>query len=191
METQRTRRVLVDTAARLLVKDRGASLGEIAAAAGVGRTTLHRYFAGRDDLVVAVALDALDRAEAAVEASVPGEGAVAEAFLRAAQALIPIAPQLEFLLTEASLSDETEVRRRGDEVIAPLLALAERGRHDGLVRHDVTADWVVDAFLALLLAAWDGIDDGRLAPKLAPRLVTDTLLGGVANHPWPPAPSGP
>lgn len=177
-----TRGLLVETAARLLVKDRGASLGAIAAAAGVGRTTLHRHFAGREDLIVAVGLDALERAEAALRDSATGEGEVAEAFRRAAQALTPIAPQLGFLLGETSLGGQPEINRQTEAAIAPLLALAQRATQEGVVRPDVPADWVVDAFFALLLAAWDGIDGGRLAPKLAPGLVVDTLLAGVATR---------
>lgn len=176
------------TAARLLVKNRGASLGGIAAAAGVGRTTLHRHFASRDDLLVAVALDALDRAEAALHASAPGEGGVTDALRRATEALLPIAPQLAFLLGETSLGGSAAITRRTDAAIAPLLALGERAARERLLRRDVTPDWLVDAFFALLLAAWDGIDGGRLAPRLAPRLVVDTLLSGIAAHPRPAGP---
>lgn len=178
METDRTRRAVVEAATRLLVKNRGVSLAEVAAAAGVGRTTLHRHFPGREDLVRAVALDALDRAERALDGE-PGDGDVAAALGRAAEALTPIGPQLAFLLSEASLGRDPDVRRRTDEAIAPLLALATRAGDEGLLRRDVPRDWVVDAFFGLLLAAWDSVADGRLAARAAPRLVVDTLLTGV------------
>lgn len=142
-------------------------------------TTLHRHFASRDDLLVAVALDALDRAEAALHAGAPAEGGVADALQRATEALLPIAPQLAFLLGETSLGGQAAITRRTDAAIAPLVALGERAAREGLLRRDVTPDWLVGAFFALLLAAWDGIDGGRLAPRLAPRLVVDTLLSGV------------
>ena len=67
-----TRRRLLETAATLLCKDSGASLAEVAAAAGIGRTTLHRYFPSRHDLLYALADDALIRVEEAVSKALPG-----------------------------------------------------------------------------------------------------------------------
>ena len=44
----RTRRSLLDAAVFVLSKDSSASLSEVATTAGVGRTTLHRYFPTRE-----------------------------------------------------------------------------------------------------------------------------------------------
>ena len=43
------------------------SLGEVAAAASVGRTTLHRYFPERSDLLAAIAVHPLEQVAAATE----------------------------------------------------------------------------------------------------------------------------
>lgn len=182
MDADTTRRTLVDTATRLLVKNRGVSTGEIAAAAGVGRTTLHRYFATRDDLVRAVGLAALDRSEEALsDDTALDEGDVEAALLGVAVALTPFGPSLEFLLAEASLTDDPEVRARTEQVIAPLAALVDRAREEGLVRAAVPVEWVVDAFFGLLFTAWEGVANGTLAPRSAPHLVVDTLLRGVSE----------
>lgn len=180
MDADATRRALVETATRLLVKNRGVSTGEIAAAAGVGRTTLHRHFATRDDLVRAVGLAALDRSEAALPAAAL-EGDVEAALLRVAVALTPLGPSLAFLLAEASLTSDPEVRARTERALAPLAALVERARAEGLVGAGVPGEWVVDAFFGLLLTAWEGVANGTLAPRAAPRLVVDTLLRGVGG----------
>ncbi len=47
---------LLDVAAGVLVADPAASLAEVAKAAGIGRTTLHKQYATRDDLLCAVGL---------------------------------------------------------------------------------------------------------------------------------------
>jgi AcrR family transcriptional regulator len=50
----RNRERILDAAERLLEQSPSAPLAEIAAAAGVARSTLHRRFASRDDLIAAV-----------------------------------------------------------------------------------------------------------------------------------------
>ena len=61
-----TRPSLLDVAAEVLVADPAASLAEVAEAAGIGRTTLHKHYATRDDLLTAVGNRALDLWEQAV-----------------------------------------------------------------------------------------------------------------------------
>src|SRR5690349_7306737 len=66
-------RILV-AAQRHLNQHPTASLADLAAAADVGRATLHRYFAGRDDLLVELGGRSIDRweqslTEAGVEAA--------------------------------------------------------------------------------------------------------------------------
>src|SRR5262245_66641957 len=63
----RVKRPLLDVVAEVLVADPAASLAEVAAAAGIGRTTLHKHYATRDDLVTAVAHRAMDLWEQAVD----------------------------------------------------------------------------------------------------------------------------
>ena len=58
-------RALLDVAADVLGANPSASLAAIAAAAGIGRTTLHKQYATRQDLLAAVATHVLDRAEEA------------------------------------------------------------------------------------------------------------------------------
>jgi len=60
---------VLDTAAAVLAKDPAASLGQVAAAAGIGRTTLHKQFPTRLDLLVAVASRGLDIIESVTAAA--------------------------------------------------------------------------------------------------------------------------
>ena len=64
----RTRQAIIDAAIDLLAANPACSLGDIAAAAQVGRTTLHRYFAERADLLAAVGAEGGERLERAVAA---------------------------------------------------------------------------------------------------------------------------
>ena len=87
---------LLDVAAAVLVADPAASMAEVATAAGIGRTTLHKHYATRADLLCAVGHRALDLLEQAIDEATAAEHA--DGGLRAlVAALIPIGPQLAFL----------------------------------------------------------------------------------------------
>ncbi|WP_231634010.1 TetR/AcrR family transcriptional regulator, partial [Streptomyces clavuligerus] len=69
-------------AAALLARKSTATMDEVAKAAGIGRATLHRHFAGRDALVRALEEFGLRELEAAVEEARPDEGSAPEALRR-------------------------------------------------------------------------------------------------------------
>src|SRR4051812_11174193 len=65
----RTRRRLLESAARLIAEGRTPSTSEVAEAAGVSRRTAYRYFPTQEQLLVEAALEDLrPRVEAAVQA---------------------------------------------------------------------------------------------------------------------------
>ena len=86
-KAERVRRRILEAATGVLVMNRGVSMREIADAAEVGRTTLHRYFPGREDLIRAIALQAVAESEAAIKEAQLTEGSVEEAVRRLAEAL--------------------------------------------------------------------------------------------------------
>src|SRR5690348_14875162 len=87
---------LLDVAVEVLVADPAASLAEVADAAGIGRTTLHKHYATREDLLRAVGHRAIDRWEqvmAAADRAEDGDGGLSAL----AEAMVPIGPHLAFL----------------------------------------------------------------------------------------------
>lgn len=175
----RSRQAILDAAARLLSADHSAGLADIAAAAGVGRSTLHRLFPGREDLLRALATDAIQQVARAYAAAGPGEGSGAEALGRVIATLLPMGDRFAYLLREPSLDRDPAVDAALREVDAPLHAVAARGQVDGSLRRDVPSWWVVDLMGAAVYAAWEAVADGRLAPRDAPALVTAAVLRGV------------
>ena len=77
-----TAAALLDAAVEVLVADPSASLAEVAEAAGIGRTTLHKHYPTRDHLLRAVGHRSIDR----------WEQMVAGARGRSAQASITVYP---------------------------------------------------------------------------------------------------
>jgi AcrR family transcriptional regulator len=177
-----TRRRLLDTAAAVLGRHSGASLADIAAAAGVGRTTVHRHFATRTDLLHALAMDALQRVERAVTAArTDADEPLAAILQRVATALLPLADEMHFLGAGAEVWDLPDLVERWYDVSRPLEHTVRRAQHTGEVRPDLPVAWVVDLFLAAVFAASDGIIDGRIARRDAVTLVVGTVLDGVGG----------
>lgn len=175
----RTEQAILDAAARLLAANRGASMSEIAAAAGVGRTTLHRYFATREALIRAIAQTAISESVAAVERSRSTQGPAVVALERLVEALVPLGERFHFLLTEAQLGQDPVILAAAADITGPIHELLQRAGRDGTLRPDVPTAWATRALEALLYAAWQGVHDGEIAPRQTPRLVLTTLLSGL------------
>lgn len=174
------KRTLLDVATRVLLQSPTASLAEIAAAAGVSRTTLHQRYPTRQDLLVALALEAMDLVRQAYADARPDEGSAREAIERVVDRMVPLGPRLEFLLRERSLDAEEEVNRRYADLDAPLVVLVTRGQAAGELRADLPAWWLVASLVGAVYAAWEAIADGRLAPRDATGLVLTSVLDGLA-----------
>jgi AcrR family transcriptional regulator len=181
---------LLQTATEVLVADPAASLGDVARAAGIGRTSLHKLYPTRHALLVALAKDGLDLLELTyreADLDVPGPE-VAAALQRLVTALIPLGPRLEFLFRDRSLDAEPDLVERLDALDAPVRALVRRAQDEGVLATDLPVDWVVASVNALVYSAWELIASGRVAPVAAPGMVMRTLLGGLTPGATGPAP---
>jgi AcrR family transcriptional regulator len=181
---------LLQVAAEVLVADPRASLAEVAAAAGVGRTTLHKRYPTRDALLLAVAHESVDRfAEALADSGIallaPHATAAdaTDALRRLVEALVPLGARLEFLLRQPSLDDDPALAARIEGLDAPIEEFVRRAQRAGAVRNDAPVWWVVSTLYALTYSAWDGVARGRLAALDAPDLAFRTLLAGIGAPP--------
>lgn len=173
------RDVVLRAAAALLATDSGASLAEIAAAAGVGRTTVHRIFPTRADLLTALALAAVARLQTALDAARLDDGPATQVLERVVDEVLPLADELSFLDAGPEVWDLPQLRDAWLSVSSALDALVERGQREGDVRGDVPAEVVVEAFTGILLGVWNGVRDGRVAPATATRHVLTLTLSGI------------
>lgn len=155
----RTRRAILDAGVRVLSQQPGASLAEVAAAAGVGRTTMHRYFPERADLLAGIGADLLDRIAAATDRARLDEGPAPAALERLCQAYFALGEGLLLTMNEPQLfSDAFESESESDRA---LLRLVERGHLEGTIDPAMTPLWVQSLLWSLLYAAWmHARDDG-------------------------------
>jgi TetR/AcrR family transcriptional regulator, repressor for lfrA len=172
----RTRKAILDAASTVLATNPAASLSDIANAAGVGRSTLHRYFAERSELLRALALHVHALSNAAIDRAEPACGPPLEALRRVVEAQLDLGPIVPFIYNEPTIMADPELAAHldtGDEVIAEVL-----NRVSAHPRK-VPADWPRLAFWALL-------DAGYLALRTnkAPRVeivdaIMTTLTSGI------------
>jgi AcrR family transcriptional regulator len=172
------KRPLLDVVAEALVAQPGASLAEVAQAAGISRTTLHTQYATRDELVRAVGLRATEIWEQAVDrvADEPGTQAGLRGLLGA---MIESGPQLTFLWRNPVLDEDEELTRRYIEVETRCLAVLDRARSEGVLAASAPDWWLLQTVYALVYTAAEAVQFGKLAPLDAPDLALSTLLHGL------------
>ncbi len=173
---------LLDVAAEVLVADPAASLAEVAEAAGIGRTTLHKQYATRDDLLCAVGHRAIDLWEQAVAGA--GGGEDPDGGLRAlVAAMIPIGPQLGFLWRTPVFDHISELGERWLSVEARCLAVLKRAGDLGSLAADVPDWWLLQMLYSVVYVAAESVGVGKLAPLDAPGLALGTFLHGLGARP--------
>lgn len=166
-------------ATQVLIESPGASLGDIARAAGISRTTLHTWFPTRQELLIALAMAAMDLIEEAYVEAELEVGPVEDAIRRAVALMIPLGPRVEFLLRERSLDAEAEVVARHQRLDRPMEDLVRRGQDRGTLRRDLPGWWIVSSLASAVFGAWNAVADGRLAPRDASDIVCATVLDGL------------
>lgn len=174
------KRPLLEVVAEVLVARPAASLADVAEAAGISRTTLHKQYATREELVRAVGVWATERWEQAIErvADQPGtEAGLRELFA----AMIECAPQLSFLWRNPAFDEDEELTQRYVAVQTRCLAVLDRARIGGLLAAATPDWWMLQTMYGLAYTAWESVEAGKLAPLDAPDLTVHTLLHGLGT----------
>ena len=183
-DAQGTAARVVAAAIHLLADQPDATMQEIADAAGMGRATVYRHFANRDELLSAITLVAFEEIRVALDQRTLGEGDVVAALNRAIEAFFEVGDRYLFLVERPeervrAIDKEAAVH----EIFEPVAALLDRARSEGVIREDVSTEWVSGVLGALIHTAFDLVAAGALARADAPSLVVRTVLDGVAARP--------
>jgi AcrR family transcriptional regulator len=175
----RTRRAILDAGVRVLSQQSSASLAEVAAAAGVGRTTMHRYFPERADLLTGITNDLLEQVAAATERARPEAGPAVAALERLCQAYFALGDGLLLTLNEPHLFTDPAWNEESEPDRA-LLRLVERGHAEGTMDPDLSPAWIQTVLWSLLYAAWMHAHDSDVPEHDALALCLRTLRKAVA-----------
>jgi len=151
-------RLLAAAVTTLLRHGSGATLAQIAEAAGVGIGTLYRRYPTREDLLEALQLRAfglvIDLVKEIEARDLRGIDAV-QIFL---ERTVDHGPQLAMPAHGVPLSPSAEIHRLRGELHGRIAAMVERGVRDGSVRPDLTMRDVV-TFGSLIAVPQPGIDN--------------------------------
>jgi AcrR family transcriptional regulator len=173
----RTRRAILDASAAALARDRAATLADIAAAAGVGRSTLQRYFPDRVALLNAVVTDSLRAVGQATADAALGEGSPLEAMRRLITAMVGAGDRVLFLYGDPRVLDrDGETAADGS---AEVIRLIERGQAAGVFDPQVGAAWIAQVLWALVYAGCDAAGRGTLPRPAAAATVIRAFESGV------------
>ncbi|MEW2354193.1 TetR/AcrR family transcriptional regulator [Spirillospora sp. NPDC029432] len=189
----RTRRAILGAAASLLARRRGATLAEIAEAADVGRSTLHRYFPDRDELMRAVVDDSVEAIGRSVEGAAIGDGPPLEAMRRLVAAMVESGDRIMFLWGDPRVLEEYGPRARwgdaaeedceGDERFAddPVLDLIRRGQAEGVFDAELSPEWIQHTLWSLVFTGVEDADKGLLPRHGVTATVIRTFENGIRS----------
>ena len=173
----RTRAAILDAAAEALAERGGrTSMADVAAAAGVSRATLYRYYPDREALLDALASHALAEAAARLADAGLERATVEEAIERIVRALTAVGESYAVLAHEQVEGDPGEIERL---IAAPMRAVFVRGIESGVLRQDLPADVLLELFGGALVAALKLTQHRQLGLEEASAAAASVFLDGA------------
>lgn len=173
----RTAAAILDAAAHVLSEHgSSANMADVAAAAGVSRATLYRYYPDREALLAAMASHALADAAARLADAGLERAPVEEAIERIVRAMITVGDRYSVIVREHVKFDPAEAERL---LGAPMRAVFARGIESGLFRQDISAEVLLELFGGALLAAVKLAERRKLGVEEASAATASVFLDGA------------
>ncbi|MGV9801314.1 TetR/AcrR family transcriptional regulator [Mycobacterium sp. NPDC003449] len=174
---ERTRKAILDAAMTVLADQPAAALGDIAAAAGVGRSTVHRYYPERTDLLRALARHVHELSNAAIDRADPTHGPAGAALRRVVESQLDLGPIVLFVYSEPTILADPDLAAHldtGDEAIVEVLNRASTARPE------YPPGWARRVFWALILAGYEAAkQDGTPRHQIVDAIMTSLTSGTI------------
>lgn len=177
-DTERTVQTILEAAERVLAVNPAATMEQLAQAAGVARTTVHRRFATREALLDELTDWAARQFADAVDTARPDAAPPLVALYQVTANVLRVKTDWSFAMNRAVEDAHPEAARIHAEVRTTCVRLFRRAQEAGVLRPDIDLDWTRRVYYALIHeAAKEGVGGGD-ADALATRVV-ETLLRGA------------
>lgn len=179
-KNRRTRNAILDAAVIVLAQRPTASMTEIADAAEVGRSTLHRYFPERSELITAIFRMAVDRMSTALTAAKLAEGPAEQALRRAVHAYFELSPALiQVCLEGQQHGDDGWLITAFEEADRPVSELITRALAEGYVDPALSPEWVYKLVWWTVYAGIEASGEGLMGKQQAAESVIKQLERGL------------
>jgi AcrR family transcriptional regulator len=123
-------------------------MNDVAAAAGVARATVYRYFPNRQALVDELARAAVSDADTRLTAARIDEVPPEEGIARAVRALVEVGDFFVLLTRERAQSDPERFERR---ITQPVRHLFERGQAADEIRGDISSARLTESLMGMIV----------------------------------------
>jgi len=175
----RTQTAILDAAASVLAHDPTATLPDIADAAHVGRTTLHRYFSDRETLIEATVEDSIHVVQQSLAEAALDQGSPVDAMRRAVAAMVSVGDRLMFLFGDPGALKAYGATGAAMPSDDPVIELIERGQAGGVFDTALSADWIQHVLWVVVLRGCQDADNGGLSRHGVTATVIRTIEGGI------------
>lgn len=160
----RTRQAILEAAVQVLIRDRSAPLSDVAKRADVARSTLHRYFPERADLIAAVdAYTQQQIGEIAERCSLDNTNVI-ESMVRLA---LEYFERWDAIMWGYSDAWESSDEPPEDDLDIELGKMIEQGQADGVIDATMPSDWFQHAMYAIVYSAWEYERNGHAHAEAA------------------------
>ncbi|MGW0517009.1 TetR/AcrR family transcriptional regulator [Crossiella sp. NPDC003009] len=176
----RTRRAILDAAVVVLAQRSSASMAEIADAAEVGRSTLHRYFPERSELMTAIFRMTVERLRSALAEAKLAEGTPAEALRRAVHAYFELTPAMIQVCSEGQQRNADDwLVEAFVEADKPVERLIARAQAEGYLDPAVNPAWIYKVLWWNVYAGIEATGEGLMGKHQAAESVIRLLERGL------------
>ncbi|MDO0912628.1 helix-turn-helix domain-containing protein [Streptomyces sp. DT2A-34] len=176
-DAERSVRAILEAAEQVFAQDAGASMEQVAEAAGLTRITVHRRFANRQALLEALAVSAKQQLIDAIEEARPGAAPALVALHRVTANVLRVKNTWRFTLSHAT-AHTPAAAALWDEINTHTVDLMNRAQREGLLAPDADLEWTRQVYYALLSEAINR-PGAEQDPDALATLVIDTLLHGA------------
>jgi AcrR family transcriptional regulator len=166
---------ILQAATETLNADPGASVEDIARAAGVSRQTIYAHFPSREALLGAIIERATAEVTAAFDAAGLDDLPPAAALVRLLEAGWQAAARYPLAWHLPAVSPQEDADRHAP-VLGRLLELIERGQQSGDLDATLSPAWLLTACMAIGRAAEEEVKAGRMTACDAARAVHHSFL---------------